>query len=229
MRIRVVLPLTASALAGSVALYGIYADAPISRHTVHASYTTTDILEFLAFSAGRVVEDHPSLAETRVVKTLPEGEARAVAEHVTGCIHSIDAAAGPALTAAFNAADPQRLDSALRRIDVATNRWLNAAHKQDDPCPPPPPPPKAPPSHRPYPVHVNGVGLWNYIVLGENFLVVWFTYLGVVALGYAVLVASFVLVWVALVPILVSYRFENVPTDLDRQSAIATITKTLRS
>jgi hypothetical protein len=201
----------------------------MNGRTVHASYTTTDILEFLAFSAGRVVTDHPTLGETRVAMTLPEGEAHSTAELVTGCIHSIDAAAGPALTAAFNAADPQRLDSALRRIDAATNRWLKAAYKQDDPCPPPPPPPKAPPSHRSYPIKVNGVGLWNYAVLGEDFLAVWFTYMGVVALGYAALVASFVVVWVALVPILVSYQFENLPTDLDRQSAIATIAKTLRS
>lgn len=229
MRIWILLPLTATALAGSVVLYAIHPEAPMNRHTVHASYTATDILEFLAFSAGRVVADHPTLGEARVANTLPEGQARSAAEQVTGCIHSIDAAAGPALTAAFNAADPQRLDSALRRIDAATDRWLKAAHKQDDPCPPPPPPPKAPPSHRSYPIKVNGIGLWNYIVLGENFLAVWFTYMGVVALGYAALVASFVLVWVALVPILVTYQFENLPTDLDRQSAIATITKTLRS
>jgi hypothetical protein len=230
MRVRILVLLIANALAGTVALYAIHPEPPRNNRTGQARYTTVDILEFLAFSAGPVVADHPALSAPKIAKTLPEGQERAAAERVTGCIHSIDAMAGPALTAAFNAADPLRLDNALHRIDAATNRWLKTAHTQDDPCPPPPPPPKAPPPSRPsYPIKVNGIGLWNYIVLGENFLAVWFTYMGAVALAYAALVASFVVVWVALVPILVSYQFENLPTELDRQTAIATITKAMRS
>lgn len=50
-------------------------------------------------------------------------------------------------------------------------------------------------------------------------------YMGVVAFGYATLVASFAVVWVAPVPILGTYQFENLPTDMDRRRAIATIVK----
>lgn len=69
MRIRILLPLTATALAGSVALYAIHREAPMNRHTVYASYTTTDILEFLAFSAGRVVADQGS--DSILPRSLP--------------------------------------------------------------------------------------------------------------------------------------------------------------
>lgn len=73
-------------------------------------------------------------------------EARTAVELMSRCIHSIDATAGAALTAAFNAADPQRLDNALQRLDTASRRWITAPHKQEDPCPPPPPPPSTPPT-----------------------------------------------------------------------------------
>lgn len=232
MRSRILLPLTAAALAGAVALYGIYAKTPPVGRNAHANYTTTEILEFLAFSTGRVVADHPTLNASRVVGNPPEEKARSAAESLSLCLRSVDAVAANAMTAAFDAADPQRLDPALRRVDAAMSHWLNAPHKQYDPCPPPPPPPKSPPpSHRTYPVHVNGIGLWNYVFLGENFLAGWFTYVGVVAFGYAVLVASFVLIWTLLVPlpIMFTYQFDNEATDLDRQNAIATMAKTLRS
>jgi hypothetical protein len=61
MRIRIVVPVVATAVAASVAIYQTHRVSQLSGHAVHAPYATTEILEYLLFSAGRVVADYPAL------------------------------------------------------------------------------------------------------------------------------------------------------------------------
>jgi hypothetical protein len=53
VRSRILIPLVAIAVVGSIALYATDATSPSTRHVVHAPYTTTEVLEFFGFSAGR--------------------------------------------------------------------------------------------------------------------------------------------------------------------------------
>jgi hypothetical protein len=232
MRVRLLACLTATAVAAGAAFYLTHGRPPSSRHVVHAPYTTTEVLEYLLLSTGPVVADHPVL-DKPAVRTAPQlsaAKARAAVQSMTGCINHIDASAGPAWTAAFNAADPQRLDRALRRFDAAANRWFTAPYKQDDPCPPPPPPPKTvPPSSGP--VEVNG---WLHVdYLFESYDTVGgaltLLQVGALVLGLLTVFVALVFVALVLVPAFIWYEFERAPSDLDRQTEIAKIVQALRS
>jgi hypothetical protein len=231
MRIRIVAPVIATAVAASIAVYQTSPASQLSRHVVHAPYATTEILEYLLFSAGRVVADYPALDTQKNATSLSDSQARAATESISRCIGSVDATAGPALTEAFNAADAQRLDNALRRFDAAASRWLTASYKQNDPCPPPPPPPSAPTHDTKLPLWVNGLGVWDFVFLGWDF------YGGALTIGAAGALAAVLLTMVVfvvfatafLVPAFILYEFEHPPSDLDRQTAIAKIVRALRS
>jgi hypothetical protein len=160
-----------------------------------------------------------------------------VAESISGCIRSIDVAAGPALTAAFNTADPQRLDNAVHRFNGAAKRWLTAPHKQGGPCPPPPPPPSAPPEKGSEPGwwKINGDILAEWlaigaVVVGAGVSVTVGAVFNVLILSASLLVVAQTAVLVLWIfPAFLSYEFENTPTDLDRQTAIAKIVQALQS
>lgn len=235
MRARAFLPPVAVAVVVSVALCVVHATSPAPRRVAHARYSTTEILEFLLFSTGRVVAEHPDLNQQKAVTTASDSQAQTTVESVTRCVGHLDAAAGPALTAAFNAADPQQLDGALHRFDAAARRWITAPHKQDDPCPEPPPPPKyGGEYHDPGGSgwwRMNGEGYLNYILYGEDFYVVAVTVGGALVISMAGLVALAAVLWATFfwVPVLVSYEFETTPTDLDHQIAIAKLARALRS
>jgi hypothetical protein len=234
MRVRLLACLTATAVAGSAAFYATHGTPPLSRHVVHARYTTTDVLQYLLLSAGPVVADHPALGQP-AIRTTPQlaaTKARAAVESMTRCIDRIDASAGPALTAAFNAADPQRLDTALRRFDAAANRWLTAPYKQDAPCPPPPPPPNTVPANPGSgPVEVNGWLHVDYVFESYDTVAGALTLLqvGALVIGLLTVFALVVFVALVLVPAFIWYEFERAPTDLDRQTEIAKIVQALRS
>jgi hypothetical protein len=231
MRVRLLACQTATAVGVSAAFYATQGRPPSSRHAVHAPYTTTEILEFLLLSTGPVVADHPAL-DRPAVRNAPQpspAKARAAVQSMTGCIDRIDASAGPSLTAAFNAADPQRLDRALRRFDAAANRWFTAPYKRDDPCPPPPPPPKSvPPSSGP--VEVNGWLHVDYLFESYDTVAgVWtLLQIGALVLGLFTVLALLVFVALVLVPAFIWYEFERAPSDLDRQTEIAKIVQALR-
>lgn len=224
---------------GGVALHAGHPSTASTRRIARAPYTADEVIEFVLLSRGRVVADHPALmkAVPAAGHPLPAAKVHAALETVSRCIDRIDASAGPALTAAVNAADPQRLDSALHRFDAAAAHWMVAPHTQDAPCPPPPPPPSTP-SHNDSGGgwwHLKGfgflnyIGIGNYVVLGDNFYVGYLT-VGIAAvISAALFVAALVAVYVVLVPILLSYEFDNAPSDLDRQTAIAKIARALRS
>lgn len=233
MRGRILIPVAVIAVVGSTALYATQVTSTSTRHVVRGPYTTTEVLEFLVFSTGRVVADHPGLDKQRALTKLPDAQARDAVESVTRCVHHLDAAAGPALTAAFNAADPQRLDGALRRFDAAARQWINAPYKLDDPCPPPPPPPYEGPMQEP------GQGWWRvngdvdtkYVVFGTDFYAFMYTVGGALAVSFVGLVAELAVVALGLllVPEFITYEFENTPSELDRQTAIAKLASELRS
>jgi hypothetical protein len=234
MRLRLLACLTATAVAGAAAFYATHGAPPLSRRVAHAPYTSTEVLEYLLLSTGRVVTDHPALDKPaiRTAPQLSQTKAHAAVESMTGCINRIDASAGPALTAAFNAADPQRLDTALRRFDAAANRWLTAPYKQDAPCPPPPPPPNSVPANPGSgPVEVNGWLHVDYMV--ETYDVVGgaltLVQVGALVLGLLTVFALVVFVALVLVPAFIWYEFERAPSDLDRQTEIAKIVQALRS
>jgi hypothetical protein len=233
LRIRVLVTLVAMAAAGSSVFYATHVASPLTRHVVQSPYTTTEVLEFLVFSTGRVAAEHPALDKQRTVTMLSDTQARAAADSITECIRSIDAAAPTALTKAFNAADPQRLDSALRRFDAAASRWLAAPYKQDDPCPPPPPPPSAPPDNGSAPGwwYVNGYGAWDFVLAGWDFYggALTLGVVGAIAAALLTMVVLVVFVTAVLVPAFIFYEFEAPPSDLDRQTAIAKIVRALRA
>src|ERR1700755_2556219 len=106
MRVRLLAGLTAAAVAAAAVFYATQGRAPSSRHVVRAPYTTTEVLEYLLLSTGPVVADHPALEKpaVRAAPQLSAAQARDAVQSMTGCIGRIDASAGPALTAAFNAA-----------------------------------------------------------------------------------------------------------------------------
>lgn len=126
MRIRALSSLVALGVTVSVTAYAMHAQSPPTRHAVHGRYSSIDVLQFLLFSTGRVVAEHPDLTQPRPGPIPPDSKARTVLETVSRCVDRLDAAAVPALTAAFNAADPQRLDSALQRFDAAGRHWMTA-------------------------------------------------------------------------------------------------------
>jgi hypothetical protein len=235
VRIRTRLIPVAVAAVVSAGLYAIHLTSPPAKHTVHAPYSTAEALEFMLFSTGRVVADHPDLAKQSPLGTASDAEARTAIESVTRCVDHLDATAGPALTAAFNAADPQRLDSALQRFDAAARRWVSAPYPQDAPCPEPPPPPKyggeyTDPGGKGW-WRMNGEGYLNYVFYGEDFYLVGVTVGGALVISVAGLVALVAAVWATFfwVPVIPSYEFENAPTDFDHQTALAKLARALRS
>lgn len=235
MRIATLIPPVAIAVVVSVAFHATHATSPPTRHVVHDRYSATEILEFLLFSTGRMVTDHPDLDQHRPATALSDSDAHTVIESVTRCIDHLDAAAQPALTAAFNAADPQRLDGALQRFDAAGRRWLTAPYKQDDPCPEPPPPPKLGGEyHDPGGKgswQANGYGYLYFVFYGADFYAVAFTVGGalIVSLAGAVALIALVAATWLFVPVFITYQFDSAPTDLDRQTAIAKLARALRS
>ena len=216
-----------------LAFYANDAMPPPQRKALRTSYTSAEILEYLLFSSGRAATEHPLAGKLNAAapKLPPEMQLRTVSETVSRCINSIDEAAGPALSAAFNTADAQLLDGALQRFDAAASRWPTLAHAPGAPCPPPPPPPSSPPS----PKRFTGIGKWNFIVALDDFYLLMLTIGGAVATSVvAIVMGALLLVYGAVVgfwvvPALLSYEFENHPTDLDRQTAIAKIVKALRT
>lgn len=235
MKSKLLVVVVAVAMVGGAALYTHQSKVPSStRRSTHAPYTTGEVLEFLLLATGRVAKDHPSLENQRPLTAVPEMKTRAAMEVVSRCIDHIDALAMPALTSAFNAADPQRLDGALRRFDVAASRWTTGSYKQNDPCPPPPPPPyegpiKGPPTKGWF-WQVGDIA-GKYVVAGVNFYALMYTIGGAFAVTELAAVAEILLVAVVglWVPEFFSYQFENAPGDLDRQTILANLTKVLRA
>jgi hypothetical protein len=225
--------------AASLPIYVNFGATQSSKPGKRFSYTPTDVVEFLAFQEGPVATDHPTLARQHADKSTPlaPGQLRVIAQSVNDCVHSLDASAGPALAEAFNSTDAQRLDTAVRRFNTASKRWLTTPYVQGAPCPPPPPPPSAPPRTG------DGSGFWWQKGKGliDFFVVGWVSvgagvsvtvgavfHLLVLAMGTLVVAETAVVVlW--LFPTFLSYEFENTPSDLDRQTAIAKIVETLRS
>lgn len=226
---------------GGVVVYGDNHRTPTPTRLAHPAYTTDEVYEFILLSQGRIAAEHPGVLTTTGppagARPLPATKVRTALQTVRQCIDRLDGSLSPALTTAVNTADPQRLDNALQRFDAAAVAWMTAPQSQNGPCPPPPPPPSAPPKtgsgggwwHLKGFGLLNYVGIGNYVVLGDNFFVGYLT-VGIAAAISAVLfVAALVAVWVVFVPILLSYDFENTPTELDRQTAIAKIAHALRS
>lgn len=235
MRIRVVVPVVALTVAVGVAVAGVDAVAPPAKHAVRARYSTADVLEYLMFSKGRVVADHPELAEPRQTPTeATDEQSYTVAETASHCVGLMDGEVGPALSSAFNAGDPQRLDGAIARVDGVVRRWMDAPFKLDAPCPDPPFPPKYggeyhEPSGKGW-WQSNGYGASNYVLIGQDFYAVGVTVGGVLVISALGLVGFVVVLWIAgfWVPVLPSYVFENKPTELDHQIALAKIARALR-
>jgi hypothetical protein len=232
VRKRFLIPVVVIAVVGTSVLYATQARSPLGKHRTHAAYTTTEVFEFLLFSTGRVVDDHPGLHQPGTYTTVSNSKLRAAAESLTGCIHRFDAAAAPALTSAFNAADAQRIDGALNRVNAAARQWMATPYKQDDPCPPPPPPPYEGPIQEPDGFwHMTGDIAGNYVLAVDTFYALGVTVGGVVAISGYLLIAYLFAVWVACVLAVefIWYEFEHPPSDLDRQTGVAKLVKTLRS
>jgi hypothetical protein len=64
------MPLATIVVIGSVALYAPQVTSTSTRHVMHTPYTTTEVLEFLLFSTGRVVADHPDFDKQREPMSL---------------------------------------------------------------------------------------------------------------------------------------------------------------
>jgi len=238
VKVRRLLSAMAVAVAVSVGLYTVHATSPsATKYAVAKHYSITDILQFLMFSSGPVISDHPELDDHRPPARLSDSDAHVALESVTRCVNHLDAAAVPALTAAFNAADPQRIDTALHRFDQAAQHWLSGPHKQDAPCPEPPPPPNIG-DHGGYQDpggkgwwRTNGYGYLYYVLYGADFYAVAFTVGGALAISLAAAVALVLLVAATFVfvPVFITYQFAASPTDLDHQTALAKLAKALRS
>jgi hypothetical protein len=238
VKVRRLLSAMAVAVAVIVGLYTVHATSPsTTKYGVSKHYSITDILQFLMFSSGPVISDHPELDDHRPPARLSDSDAHVALESVTHCVNHLDAAAVPALTSAFNAADPQRIDNALHRFDQAAQHWLSGPHKQNAPCPEPPPPPNVG-DHGGYQDPggkgwwaMNGYGYLYYLLYGADFAGVGVTVALAAAISLVVAIALTVLVAAALVlvPVFITYQFEASPTDLDHQTALAKLAKALRS
>jgi hypothetical protein len=240
VKVRRLLSAMAVAVAVIVGLYTVHATSPSPSATKHIAvhrYSVTEILQFLVFNTGQVIVDHPDLDEHRPAERLSNHDAHNVIESVTRCVNHFDAAAVPALTTAFNAADPQRIDTAVQRFDHAAQHWMSGPHKQNAPCPEPPPPPNIG-DHGGYQDPggkgwwaVNGYGYLYYLLYGADFAGVGVTVALAAAINLVVAVALTVLVaaTLVLVPVFITYQFEASPTDLDHQTALAKLAKALRS
>jgi hypothetical protein len=242
VRARVLVVVLAVSVLGGIAFYVTDKAPAYPRKAERSSYTTADIIEYLAFGQGPVARDHPVGGTQIKPGAMPaESQLRTVAQSLSECVHSLDATAGSGLTVAFNAADARRLDHSLRRFDAAVMRWLSSPN-QIPPCPPPPPPPKAPPAPEPY-LKLTGVLALDYVLVGWDF------YAAAVTIGGAAVISGLVVVAYAslfyeagalvttivaaleafFIPILLSYEFVNGPTELDRQIATAKIIEQLQS
>jgi hypothetical protein len=225
--------LTAVAVAAGIAFYASHGSSLPPKHTSYTSYTTSEILEYLLLSKGKVVTDHPALARQNFGAATKVSDARAqnALEAMTRCIDHIDASAAPKLTAAFNAADPHLLDSALRRFDGAARQWLSSSYKQDAPCPPPPPPPSAPADPGSGWADDDAYYSNEFVFVMADMLDGAFTGAVLAVIAAGVLTIFMVAIYLAfvLVPVVIWYQFESAPSELDRQTEIAKIVQALRS
>lgn len=234
MRMRILAALVVSAIVAYGVTHGDHSASATAKRTAHHSYTSTDVIEYLAFATGPVVVDHPDLKtpSNMTGTSLTAEQTRTAAQRINECIASVDDGAGPALTDAINRGDPVRLDSALRQFNSAATRWLTTPAKQGVPCPPPPAPPSTPPSESGSAwLKVTGlVAAWHVAALA-NTVAAGVTVTVALAINVAglVAVAAIVAATVILVPIFITYQFESMPSDLDRQNAIANIASTLRN
>lgn len=235
MRIRILACLTVMTVAGAAIMYVTHgAPNPPVKHSARAPYNTTDVVEYLLMSKGRVIADHPDLNKPGVAMSkLSDTQARTVVESITGCINHFDASAGPALTSAFNSADPQRLDNALQRFETAAHHWIEAPYKQNNPCPPPPPPPSqgVPENPESGAVEITGYIHLDYVFESYDVVAGYATLASLVAIvgALATVVILGVFVVLLLVPAFVFYEFQSTPDALDRQTEIARLVRILRS
>jgi hypothetical protein len=229
MKFRITAILAVASVVAAATLYATRAAPPVMRYRAASDYTTVEVLEYFLLANGRVAAEHPALntPELRLAMPALGGQATVVAESIARCIQSIDATAGPALTAAFNAADAQRLDNALQRMHSATNNWFDSRYKLNDPCPPPPPPPTV--QARPMPFKVKGPAVAYYVFFGADFYAVGVTLGATLVVAEAILAFQAAVILELLVPDFISYEFENTPTELDRQNAVAKIVRALRA
>lgn len=225
--------LTAIAAAAGIVFYANHGAATPARNAVHVSYTTTEVLEYLLLSKGKVVADHPALKRPSITSPvdISDAHAREAVESMTRCIDTFDASAGPTLTAAFNAADPRLLDSALHRFDGAAHRWLSAPYKRNAPCPPPPPPPSAPADPGSGWADDDAYYSNEFVFVVADMIDGVFTgaVIGVIGAGLATIFMVVVWILTVLVPAFIWYQFESTPSELDRQTEIAKIVQGLRS
>lgn len=240
MRFRV--PLAASIVATCLAVYAT--NTPTGHPGVspaRANYSAASIVEYLAFSSGPIVSDHPQIRRIHMgsADKLTSEQKTTAATWLAGCIDHYDASASSALEFAFNSADPARIDSALMKFDQAANQWLgDSIREASSPCPPPPSPPNIPPGEGGSgTVKVSGdIALWhvaavaNVVAAGVSVTVGAVFNVAVAAMAAAVVAATvFVGVALVLVPVLITYQFESTPSPLDRENAIAELARVLRT
>lgn len=59
MRIRILATLVVSAIAVCAVMHGDHSASATAKRIAHHSYTSTDVIEYVAFATGPVVVDHP--------------------------------------------------------------------------------------------------------------------------------------------------------------------------
>ncbi len=201
-------------------------------------YSDAEIVEFLLFSTGPVVEDHQEFRRPdAAIISNSDKLRRDVSIQLASCMRALDQEFNPKFRDGIQSGDPYRFEGSIARFKTDAKMW-SSTHTLPRACPPAPPPPPAPTSDG----GGNGwfkvqgdVILWH-VVAGANVVAaaVSATVVGVfsvaVAAMQAALVATTVVVGAELVfvPVLITYQFERQPAQFDTDEAIARLSSELK-
>lgn len=201
-------------------------------------YSNAEIVEFLLFSTGPVVDDHQELRRSDAVSIAnSDKRRREISVQLTSCMRALDQDFDPHFRDGIQSGDPYRFEQSIERFKADAKMW-SSTRTLPRACPPAPQPPPAPSSD-------GGGGGWFkvqgdivlwHVVAGANVAAaaVSVTVLGVINVAVAALQAALVATTVVVgaelvfVPILITYQFERQPAQFDTDEAIARLSSELK-
>jgi SdpC family antimicrobial peptide len=195
----------------------------LDARSASSRYTSEDVIELLAFASGPIVDEHPDIVPSSVRSQAPSPTARRKAsESIATCLKALDPSIDSDMSAAFQAAEPYRIEGVLGRINAAAEVWQTSP-PLGAPCPPPPAP-NAPGTSGSNHVKVTGELVAIHVGAAVNVAAAFVS----VAVALVISVAAVVFAAFLLVPVAITYQFEVKPSQLDIDESIANIAEALR-
>lgn len=201
-------------------------------------YSNADIVEFLLFSTGRVVDDHQDRRRMDAGSIANSDKQRQeISIRLANCMQALDPEFDPQFRDGIQSGDPYRFEHSIERFKTDAKTWSSTRTlpRACPPAPQPPPPPTSDGGGGGWFKVQGDVVLWH-VVAGANVAAaaVSVTVLGVINVAVAALQAALVATTVVVgaelvfVPILITYQFERQPAQFDTDEAIARLASELK-